>query len=565
MQESITPPHSHEKWYKKILSFCLINEFIIINKLAWPCVVSCLAGQLFPFISLLFTGHIGPGVYLDGTGLALSFANVTGTSFILGFSSGMDTLCSQAYGGKNYRLVGVYFQRAILLSLLVCFPIWALWLNAESILILLHQDAAVAAVAGKYLRILCVAKPAVMMYFLAKIFLETQNVMKPSIFINIIGDVVNIGCHYFFVIHLGFGVEGSAISISIAYWSLAIMYVLYIRCSSLYHTSWPGWTMDSLKGWFHYCKYGVPGMVMLCLEWWTFEIGYLVVGATSADPKVAIGIFSIMFYITVQIFMVPLGFTIAATVRIGNLLGANNPALARKSAYLCLCILFVIGLHFSVGVFILRPYLPLLFTTDPCIIAGASKALFITAVYVNFDGFRLMLGGILKGCGRQSVGSITNLIVYQFFGAPLAICLSVVFKLDTAGYWTGMTSAILVQAVIFFLLVICTNWEKESEKAQKNVGLSQPIAENNSQLSQYTQQSSESTSLLTNDIKPCMEVGKGGVSFRDLVKVSIVLLFIACFAIGLGFYFKSSHTGTLPYIILPNNTSLNTTEIACPY
>ena len=567
MQESKISTHPQEKWYKKILSYYLINEFIVINKLAWPCVISSVAGQLFPLVSLIFTGHIGPGVYLDGTGLALSFANVTGTSFIIGFCSGMDTLCSQAYGGKNYRLVGVYFQRAILLSLLVCFPIWALWLNAESILILLHQDVTVAAIAGKYLRILCVAKPAVMMYFLTKKFMQTQNVVNPCIFINLIGDAVNIGCHYLFVIHLGFGVEGSAISISLAYWSLAIMYVVYIRCSSLYHTSWPGWSMDSFQGWLHYCKYGIPGLIMLCLEWWTFEIGYLVVGATSANPKIEIGIYSIMFNISVQLFMVPIGFTIAATVRVGNLLGANNPNLARKSAYMCLCIVFVIGVHFSVGIFLLRSYLPFLFTKDACIIAGASKTLFITAIYVNFDGFRLMAGGVLKGCGRQSIGSITNLLVYQFFAAPLAICLAVVFKLDSMGYWIGMASAIIVQSCIFLLLVICTNWRKESENAQKNIGLSHPTADtNNSHISNYSQQSSESTSLLTNDAKPSMEVGKGRMlSFQDIIKVSIVVLFIACFAVGVGFYFKSSHTSTIPYTILSNDSSINSTVMTCPY
>ena len=559
MQESTNHSSSQKKWYKKILSFYLVQEFIVINKLAWPCVGSSFAGQLFPLVSLLFAGHIGPGVYLDGTALALSFANVTGTSFIIGFCSGMDTLCSQAYGGKNYRLVGVYFQRAILLSLLVCFPIWALWLNVESILILLHQDAAVAAIAGKYLRILCVAKPAVMMYFLTKKFMQTQNVMNPCIFLNSIGAVINIVCHYFFVIHLGFGVEGAAISLSLAYWSLATMYVVYVRFSSLYRSSWPGWSMESLRGWFNYCKYGIPGLIMLCLEWWTFEIGFLVVGATSADPKIQLGIYSIMFNISVQLFMVPVGFNIAATVRVGNLLGANKPASARRSAYLCLCFIFVIGVHFCVGILLLKSHLPYLFSKDACIIAGASKTLFITAIYVNLDGFRSVSGAVLKGCGRQNVGSITNFIIYQLFGAPLAICLAVVLKLDSAGYWIGMASAIVVQSVFFFLLVVCTNWKREAEKAQRNAGLSQPLVDNSKN---HSTEHTEYTSLLTSDIKPCIDVAKRNtISFSDFIKVSTVLLFLACFAVGLGLSFKRVHTGSLPY----NTSSLNTTLPPCPY
>ena len=523
----------------------------------------------------MFTGHIGVATYLDGAALALSFANVTGASIVVGFSSGMDTLCSQAYGGKNYRLVGVYFQRAILLSLLVCFPIWALWLNAESILILLHQDAAVAAVAGKYLRILCVAKPAVILFILSTKFLQTQNVVIPTIFLTGLGSVMNFGCHYFFVVHLGFGVEGSAISISIAYWSLAIMYVMYIRCSSLYRTSWPGWTMDSFQGWLHYCKYGIPGMVMMCLEWWTFEIGYLVIGGTSAHPKVEIGIYSIMFNVSSQLFSVPIGFTVAATVRIGNLLGANNPALARKVSYFCLSIIIVIGINFSLGVFLLKSYLPLLFTRDECIIAGAASTLFITAIYENIDGFQLLASGILKGCGRQGIASIINLLAYQLIAIPLAISLSIVLKMDTMGYWIGIASAIAVQGFLFFLLILCMNWKKVAGKAQDNVNITRLTGYNSINSDQPTNGSivnnlsptgdSETLPLLTSNVRTNAKTKKQQICwYRDLVKLAIIASFIAFFAFGLAFYFNNSNPSELFGVASFNNSSSNASEI-CPY
>ncbi|KAI6648512.1 Multidrug and toxin extrusion protein 1-like [Oopsacas minuta] len=561
-----------KNWYQRILSFWLIREFIIINKLAWPSVITAFGAQMIPFTSLVFTGHIGVGTYLDGASLALSFANVTGTSIVIGFSSGMDTLCSQAYGGKNYRLVGVYFQRAIILSLLVCFPIWALWLNAESILILLHQDVEVAAIAGKYLRILCVAKPAVVLFTLSTKFLQTQNVVNPTIFLTVIGNVVNISCQYLFVVHLGFGVEGSAISISISYWSLAILYVMYIRCSPLYHTSWPGWGSDAFRGWLHYCKYGIPGLIMMCLEWWTFEVGFLVVGGTSANPKVEIGIYSVMFNVSSQLFSVPIGFTVAATVRVGNLLGANNPALARKVSFLCISIILAIGMHFSVGVFLLKSHLPLLFTSDECIIAGATSTLFITAIYETIDGFQLVMSGILKGCGRQGIASIINLLAFQLIALPLAICLCVVLKMDTMGYWIGLASAIAVQAVLFFILLLCMDWRKLASNAQENVGIIKHNGHNKDNGSTYgsvtscqsSKEDIESSALLTSYVKPILieEVNKSW--YRDLIKLALIAMFIASFALGLGFYFDHSTPTKLFGSGLFNSSDLNATEI-CPY
>ena len=548
-----------ETWYKRLLSFWLIREFIIINKLAWPSVISAFGNQMIPFTSIMFTGHIGKGVYLDGAALALSFGNVTGTSIVIGLSSGMDTLCSQAYGGKNYRLVGVYFQRATLLCLLVCFPIWALWLNAESLLILLHQDPEVAAVAGRYLRILCVAKPAVVLFNLSTKFLQTQNVVNPTIWLTILGNVVNVCCQYLFVVHLGFGVEGSALSVSIAYWSLAIMYVLYIRCSSLYLTSWPGWTCDIFRGWLHYCKYGIPGMIMMCLEWWTFEIGFLVVGGTSAHPKVEIGIYSVMFNVSSQLFSVPIGFTVAATVRVGNLLGANNPALARRVSFLCISIILVIGMNFSAGIFLLKSYLPFIFTTDDCIIAGAANTLFITAIYENIDGFQLLTSGILKGCGRQGIASIINFLAFQLIALPLSICLCVLLKMDTMGYWIGIATAIAIQAVLFFLLVLCMNWKKVAMQAQENVGLPQLIDDTSSNTL------SESSALLTSFVKPYLrEEAVSTCWYRDLLKLAVVAVFISSFALGLGFYFNNTPPTELFGSTFSTNSSLTAAEI-CTY
>ena len=549
-----------KEWYRKILSHWLVSEFITINKLAWPCAVTAFGSQMLPVISLFFAGHIGKGVYLDGAALALSFSNITCKSVIIGFSSGMDTLCSQAYGAKKYRLLGVYFQRAVVISFVWCLPILALCLNAEPILKFINQDPDVAAVAGKYLKILLVANPAMIIYFLSRKFMQTQRVVYPCIVLNVLGNLVNIACHYLLVIYLQLGVEGAAISLSIGYWSLAIFYMMYIRCSSLYRISWPGWGMDALNGWLHYCKYGIPGLIMLCLEWWTFEIGFLIVGATSADPQVQVGIFSIMLNVSMQIFTIPVGYMIATNVRVGNLLGENNPSLARKVSYLALFIIFVIGMHFSVGVFLLKSKLPELFTKDKCIIAGASNTLFITAIYQNFDGFKLISGGIIKGCGRQKIGSITNFIVYQFFAMPLAICLCVVLKMSTKGYWIGMASAIFLQAVIFFVLVMCTDWRKVADKAQENVG-NKP-----SKQIRNSNQESESTALLIQPPKGYAHAKRGYIITNgNFIKIVIILIFVACFAISLGFSFNSSILIIPVKNLTSRRTFLNSTELSCHY
>lgn len=47
----------------------------------------------------------------------------------------------------------------------------------------------------------------------------------------------------------------------------------------------PGWTMDCFQEWGLYIRLAVPSMFMLCIEWWTFEIGTFLAGLSAARWK----------------------------------------------------------------------------------------------------------------------------------------------------------------------------------------------------------------------------------------------------------------------------------------
>jgi MATE family multidrug resistance protein len=64
-----------------------------------------------------------------------------------------------------------------------------------------------------------------------------------------------------------------------------------------------------------------PSLVMLCLEWWSFEVlafmaGYISLEATAAHV--------VVLNTHVVLIMVPLGGQVAATVLVGHSLGQGN-------------------------------------------------------------------------------------------------------------------------------------------------------------------------------------------------------------------------------------------------
>ena len=127
----------------RLLSGSAGKEIKELFTLAWPTVLSYFFFHLVSMITLFFAGRLGEMELAAGT-LALAFINVTGNSLYIGLGSAVETLCSQAFGAKNYRLVGVVLQRGVWISGISCILTWILWINTELLLWMVHQKESVA-------------------------------------------------------------------------------------------------------------------------------------------------------------------------------------------------------------------------------------------------------------------------------------------------------------------------------------------------------------------------------------------------------------------------------------
>ena len=71
-----------------------------------------------------------------------------------GLSGALDTQCSQAWGAGNRKKVGIFYQRAVLILTVLCFPIMWLWWNCTTPLLQLLQIGGDGG-EGQFARILC--------------------------------------------------------------------------------------------------------------------------------------------------------------------------------------------------------------------------------------------------------------------------------------------------------------------------------------------------------------------------------------------------------------------------
>ena len=116
--------------------------------------------------------------------------------------------------------------------------------------------------------------------------------------------------------------------------------------------------MESFTGWASYLKLSLGATVMICAEWWSFELMVILSGILGVVEQAAN---VISFNVIAQLFMVPLGMQEASCALIGNEIGANNPQLARKYfrvistiALLCqvaICLFLGLGRKFIASIF----------------------------------------------------------------------------------------------------------------------------------------------------------------------------------------------------------------------
>ncbi|NXM75063.1 S47A2 protein, partial [Serilophus lunatus] len=143
-----------------------------------------------------------------------------------------------------------------------------------------------------------------------------------------------------------------------------------------------GWSRDCLLNWGSFFWLAVPGMIMMCIEWWTFEIGSFLAGLLSV---VELGAQSVIYELACAAYMVPLGFSVAASIRVGNALGSGDVVQAKTSCITALLCTGVFAMVVATLVASLRDVVGYIFTNDKEIVTLVSKVMLIFGPFHLFD------------------------------------------------------------------------------------------------------------------------------------------------------------------------------------
>ena len=186
-----------------------------------------------------------------------------GTFFQLGMGSTLETLCGQAYGAKNYRMVWIFLQRAEVVLNVTSIPIAILWMNMEKVLLSLGQEPLISQKSSDYLRYLIPSLFAnATLQPLVK-YLQTQSIIAPMAILSSVTFLFHILLCWLLVCKYEFGNAGTAIANSISSWLNVSLLLVYIFCSEKCKRTRASLSWEAFHDMDHFIKIAIPSALMI--------------------------------------------------------------------------------------------------------------------------------------------------------------------------------------------------------------------------------------------------------------------------------------------------------------
>lgn len=424
-------------------------------RLAAPLAMAELGWMTMGFVDTLMAGRLGAAAIGAGSlGSMLFFPIVVSGT---GMLSGMDTLVSQSFGARD----DAGCRRTLVQGLWIAAgvtPIVALLLALTvPLLRLLGTNPHVMELLGPFVYTLVWGVPPLLFYGAFRRYLQAMNIVKPITFAVVSANLLNFGGNWLLMYgnwgapRLGLTGSGYATSISRLYIAVVLL-IAIVRHERRVANSSFDWSPQGETIWT-LLKLGFPAAMQILAEGVVFAA--VSVMAARFD-EVSLAAHSIAVNVVSLTYMVPLGISSAAAVRVGQAVGRSSAQGISVSGWTALLLgaVFMGGAGFALA---LAPrWIARLYTPESAVIAASAALLRIAALFEIFDGLQVVATGALRGLGDTRTPALAHLGGYWIVGMPVAYVLCFTYGWGVTGIWVGLTSALILIG-----LILLAAWHRE--------------------------------------------------------------------------------------------------------
>lgn len=384
-----------------------------------------------PLAAAAFTHSLFGLFYLVSIGLLLPVAVLT----------------ARDHGAGNDAGCAAWLRHGKMMALVVGVAAFGLLVALSTQLHRFGQPAEVVAVMKPFFVLIAASLVPVIYFQVQRQYLDAlgrpwvgTSIMLADIALNALLNWVFIWGHWGAP---ALGLTGSGLATLLARFIAVGVIALWLRrTGGAKETAKPRWEWARLR---EMLDIGVPAAGCLLFEAGAFGMAALMMGWLGAT---ALAAHQIALSCAALTFMVPLGLSNAASIRISRARGEGRHELLRPIGFGALGFSSAAMLVFAAVFMIGGAWLARGFTADEAVIALAAQLLTVAALFQLFDGGQVVGSGILRGLTDVKVPTVITFIAYWLVSLPVAYLLAFRFDFGPVGIWTGLASGLFSAAIL---------------------------------------------------------------------------------------------------------------------
>ncbi len=437
------------------------KEFKYNWQLAAPVVLGMLGHTFVSFIDNIMVGQLGTAE-LAAVSLGNSFVFIA-MSLGIGFSTAITPLIAEADAENNFEKGKSIFKHGLFLCTVLGVLLSLMVFVAKPLMYLMKQPEEVVELAIPYLDLVAISLIPLIIFQGFKQFSDGLSLTHQPMYATILANILNVVFNYLLIFgKFGFpemGIVGAAygtlISRIVMVWYLWVLlkrkekskaFVINIKFFILKKLM--------LK---KLLNLGAPSAMQMFFEVGIFTAAIWLSGLLGKNPQAAN---QIALNLSSMTFMVAMGLSVTAMIRVGNQKGLQNYFDLRRIAFSIFLLGIILASCFAILFFVFHNQLPKLYVDyddaknlfdNTEVVSMASKLLFAAAIFQLSDSLQVLVLGALRGLQDVKIPTIITFISYWLIGFPVSWFLGKENVYGSFGIWLGLLAGLTTAAILLYI------------------------------------------------------------------------------------------------------------------
>ncbi len=436
------------------------KEFRYNLKLATPVMMGMIGHTLVALVDNIMVGQLGTAE-LAAVSLGNSFMFIA-MSLGIGFSTAITPLVAEADAENNFKIGKSAFKHGLFLCTVLGIVLFLFILLAKPLMYLMNQPEEVVELALPYLDLVAFSLIPLISFQALKQFSDGLSMTKYPMYATLLANVINVILNYLLIFgKFGFpqmGIVGAAVGTLVSRVVMVIFLWAFLKKkekSSDYVRKIKFFVLENsmIK---KIVALGFPSALQMFFEVAIFTAAIWLSGILGKNPQAAN---QIALNLSSMTFMVAMGLSVAAMVRVGNQKGLQQFSNLRRIAISIFLLSFLIAVIFALIFITCNAMLPKIYldvddlenlVDNSEVISIASKLLIIAALFQISDAIQVTVLGALRGLQDVKIPTFITFVAYWVVGFPISYYLGLYTSYKSSGIWIGLLAGLTTSALLLY-------------------------------------------------------------------------------------------------------------------